>query len=437
MRATITQGEYDGGIRRRIARLVVVALALVARTAAAQSPAVGLVVYAPEGAPATRDQVGAALARAAQADGWRADVRPFAHAAAALAAGAVPGERLDRFARAEELAAEGWRAYLAARPTTALSRLGEARAEAAAILDLDGGRELYADLSVRMGAVKLALGRDAADDFRLAAALDPEREVTDAEFKPAVVERFAAARGERRGRAPLRVESAPAGAAIELDGRLAGAAPVTVEADIGLHVLVARMAGRAARAEVVAIAPGAPARRLELDGDPAAAAVAAGTAGFKLGREERSAAIVAGAVLAYGELDALFLVGTVWRRGGPALVGQICRGGVPARCGKVVEIGYARAGDLPRAAVALWRAARAAPGRFPATLLGDARLVSREPAPGAGSPPGGARRRWWRSPWLWVGIGGAVLAVTAGLLVSGDDEVQPVVVGDPCDFGGC
>ncbi len=411
-------------------------LALAPRAAAAQSPSVGLVVYAPERAPATRDQVDAAVARAAQADGWSADPRPFAHAAAALAAGAVPKARLDRWARAEGLAAEGWRAYLAARPTTALSRIGEARAEAAAILDLDGGRELYADLSVRMGAVKLALGRDAADDFRLAAALDPDREVTDAEFKPAVVEQFAAARGERRGRAELRIESDPPGAAIELDGRLAGAAPVTVPADIGLHVVVARQAGRASRAEVVAFAREAPVLRLELDSDPAAAAVAAGTAGFKLGREERSAALVAGAVLAYGELDALFLVGTVWRRGAPALVGQICRGGVPARCGKVVEIGYARARDLPRAATELWRAARAAPGRFPATLLGDARLVSRELPPGA-VVGGGERRRWWRSPWLWVGIGGAALALAAGLLVTGDDEIEPVVVGDPCDFGGC
>ncbi len=417
-----------------------VALALVVvlapRSAAAQSPAVGLVVYAPEGAPATRDQVDAALARAAQADGWRADARPFAHAATSLAAGAVPKQRLDRFARAEGLAAEGWRAYLAARPTTALSRLGEARGEAAALLDLDGGRELYADLSVRMGAVKLALGRDPADDFRLAAALDPDREVTDAEFKPAVVERFAAARGERRGSADLRVESQPAGAAIELDGRLAGAAPVTVQADLGLHVVVARVAGRAARAEVVAFAPGAPLLRIELDPDPAATAVATGTAGFKLGREERAAAVTAGAVLTYGELDALLLVGTVWRRGAPALVGQICRGGVPARCGKVVEIGYARASDLSRAAVELWRTARAAPGRFPATLLGDARLVSREAAPGA-AVGAGERRHWWRSPWLWLGIGGAAVAVTAGLLLGGDDEVQPVVVGDPCDFGGC
>jgi len=415
-----------------------VVLALAPRAAAAQSPTVGLVVYAPEGAPATRDQVDAALARAAQADGWTADPRPFAHAATALAAGAVPTERLDRFARAEDLAAEGWRAYLAARPTTALSRLGEARAEAAALLDLDGGRELYADLSVRMGAVKLALGREAADDFRLAAVLDPQREVTDAEFKPAVVERFATAHAERRGRAQLRIESSPPGAAVELDGRLAGAAPVTVEADIGLHVVVARLAGRAARAQVVAMAPAAPVLRLELDEDPAAAAVRAGTAGFKLGREERAAAVVAGAVLAYGELDALLLVGTVWRRGAPALVGQICRGRSTARCGRVVEIGYARPADLARAAVGLWRAARAAPGRFPATLLADARLVSREAPPGAGGGAGEhERRRWWRSPWLWVGVGGAALAVAAGLLVSGDDEVTPVVVGDPCEFGGC
>ena len=426
-------------LRRSIARLVVVAAAVSPRPAAAQARVVGVVVYAPEGAPASRDQVGEALAAAAQGDGWTADRRPFAHAADALAAGAVPRERLDRFARAEELAAEGWRAYLEARPTTAVSRLGDARAEAAAVLDLDGGRELYADLSVRIGAARLALGRDSAaeEDFRLAARLDPEREVTDAEFKPAVVQRYAAARAARPGSAAQRIESAPPGAAIEVDGRPVGTAPVSVDLAIGLHVVVARAAGRAARAEVVTAAPGAPAVRLELDPDAAAAAVAAGTAGFKLGRDEAAATEVAGAILAYGEVDALLLVGTVWRRGAPALLGQICRG-VPARCGRVVEIGYPRAADLGRAAARLWREARAAPGRFPATLLGDARLVSREAAPGAGGgeTPGGGRR-WWRSPWLWAGIGGAALAVAAGFLVAGDDVIEPVVVGDPCDFGGC
>jgi len=440
-------GRPAGGSARRstagwIARLtVLIALAAAPRAAGAQPRTVGLVIYAPEEAPASRDEVDQALTRAARGDGWTADPRPFAHAARAMAAGAVTRERLDRFARAEELAAEGWRAYLEARPTTAVSRLGDARGEAAALLDLDGGLELYADLSLRIGAARLALGRDqaAAEDFRLAAGLDPEREVTDAEFKPAVVQRYAAARGERRGSAMQRIESVPPGAAIEVDGRAAGSAPLTIEVPIGLHVVVARAAGRAPRADVVAAAPDAPVLRLELDTDRLAAAVAGGTAGFKLGREERSAALVAGAVLAYGELDALFLVGTVWRRGAPALLGQICRGGVPARCGKVVEIGYARAADLPRAALRLWRAARSAPSGFPATLLGDARLVSREPAPGAGDGGGGGGggRRWWRSPWLWIGLGGAALAVTAGLLVAGDDEIEPVVVGDPCDFGGC
>ncbi len=440
--------QARGSQRRRAApRLIALSLgialapALAPGSAAAQARVAGLVVYAPEGAPASRDQVDDALARAARADGWTADPRPFAHAAEALAAGAVARARLERFARAEEVAAEGWRAYLAARPTTAVSRLGDARAEAAALLDLDGGLELYADLSLRIGAARLALGRDsgAEEDFRLAARLDPGREVTDAEFKPAVVQRYAAARAARPGGAEQRIESEPGGAAIEVDGRPVGRAPVTVDLAIGHHVVVARATGRAARAEVIDAAPGAPALRLELDPDPAAAAIAAGTPGFKLGREERAAAVVAGAVLAYGELDALFLVGTVWRRGAPALLGQICRGGLPARCGRVIEIGYRRAADLPRAAAQLWRAARAAPGRFPATLLGDARLVSREPGPGAvdGLSSGGGARRWWRSPWLWVGIGSAALAITAGLLVAGDDEIEPVVVGDPCAFGGC
>jgi hypothetical protein len=415
-------------------------VSLVPAAASAQpDPArtVGLVVHAPPGSPATRDQVGGALSRAAEGDGWRADPRPFAHSATALAAGAVPRARLERFARAEELAREGWRAYLEARPTFAISRLGDARAEAAALLDLDGGLELYADLSIRIGAARLALGRDdEADlDFRLAAALDPEREVTDAEFKPAVVVRYAAARAARPGAVRQRIDSAPGGAAIEVDGRRIGTAPVEVDLEPGLHVIVARAPGLAARAEAIATS-GQPVT-LELDPDPLAAAVVHGTKGMVVGRDEAAATEVAVALMVYGELDALLVTASIWRRGAPVLLGQLCRSGAPTRCGRVVEIGYQRPADLPRAAARLWRETRRAPARFPLTLLGDERLVRRELAPGQGPPVVGGGRGWWQRPWIWIGVSSVALAVAAGFLVVGDDEVEPVIVGNPCDFGGC
>jgi len=411
--------------------------------------ALGLVVHAPPGSPAGGEALGAAVARAAAADGWSVDRRPMSRAARALASGAVPRERRERLARVRRLLAEGWRAYLEARATTAASRLGEARSEAMAVLDVDGAIELYGELSLRLGAVKLALGRDqeAAMELRLAARLAPARAVTDAEFKPAVVERAAAARAAAPPRRRLRIAVTPPGAAIELDGQPAGAGSLELEVEEGLHVVVARAAGFRARAEAVQVTgpvPGqaeAPAEvRLALDPDPVAASVASGAAALAIGRGEEAATRAGEGLLVYGELDAVALVASVWRRGAPALLGQMCRGR-PARCTRVVEIGYVRARDLPAAAARLVGALAGAEVRHPLTLLVDARLVDREGPPrgGAGAGRGGAAgdRSWWRSPWLWVGVSGVALGVAAGFLLAGDDGARPAFEIDPCQFGGC
>lgn len=408
----------------------------------ARADEVGLVIHATAGAsPSSADEVAAALGAAARADGWTVEPRPLSRAEAAVREGAVPAERLARFAEVEQVARDGWRAYLEARPTLAASRLGEARAVAAELLDVDGGPELYGDLSLRLGAVELALGRgeDAERDFRLAAALDPERAVTDAEFKPEVVERAAAARAAAPPRVVRRIEAVPRGAAIEVDGRAMGQAPLEHELEVGLHVVVARAPGYAARAETVAVvASDAGAIVLRLDEDPDAAAALGGRRALRVGRGEEDATRAAEALMLYGDLDAVLILASVWRRGEAALLGQLCRGR-PLRCGRVVEIGHPRA-RLEQAAARLWREVQAAPRRFPLTMLGDARMTDREPAPGERPVHGGdTRRRWWRSGWLWLGVGSAALAVAAGIVLTtaGDDEAEPVVVLDPCEFGGC
>ena len=426
-----------------LAALAALAVVLAAaRPVAAQD--VGVVVHAPAGAPASGAAIAGALARALRAGGAAPVLRPFARARERLEAGAVARSRLDGFARTRELMGQGWRAYLEARPTLAASRLGEARTRATEIVDLDGGLELYADVSLRLGAVMLALGRDddADRDFRLAAALDPDRAVTDAVFKPAVVERYRKARSAAARPLSWRIAAEPAGAAIEIDGRAAGVAPLSVALGRGLHVVVARAPGRAARAQAIVVADGgAGGVSLVLPVDPLVRAVRAGPVALAIGRSEREAGEAARGLFLYGELDQLVVAAAVWRRGRPALIGQLCTAAPPG-CGRPVEIEFAGPGALDRAAAGLVRALARAPLRYSLSLLVDARVVDREPPPaGAGGPAGGGEgSRWWRSPWVWVGASGAALAVTAVvLLLTGDNEVQPVVGVDPCDFhkGGC
>jgi hypothetical protein len=380
--------------------------------------------------------VRAALGRALTRSGGRGEGRPFARAAGLLAAGSVRAERLDGFARVERMMAEGWRGYLEARFAESAARLEEARGGALAIVDLPGGPELMADVSLRLGAARLALGRDreAARDFQLAARLDPTRPVTDAEFKPQVVARFERERGEARARRVRRIEVHPGGAQVEVDGRAAGRAPVALELDEGGHVLVARAPGWTARAVLVDVeASGAEAVGIELEADRVAALAGRGRAGMRIGQE--GASETAAAVMMFGELDGVLMAASVWRSGRPALLGQYC-GGAPLACGRVVEIVY-RPGSLDRVAAELWREARQVRSGATLVLLADARLVHREGGPGR-ARAGGEDGRWWQSRWLWLGVGGAAVSAAAAALVlsGGGDEAWTASFGE-CEFGGC
>lgn len=419
--------------------MVVGALVAAMGSPAAHAQEAGLVVHAPAGAPAAVDPLRAALARAAARSGLRGEGRPFSRATALLAAGAVRAERLDGFARATQLADRGWRGYLEARFAAAAAHLGDARGEAAALLDLAGGLEVYAELCLRIGAVELALGRERESEasFRLAGRLDPEREVTDAEFKPAVVDRFRAAQGRAGPTRRRRIDAAPPGSAIEVDGRALGAAPVEVDLEDGMHVLVARAPGRAPRGLVASVDAGGPAEiRIELAEDPLAATVAGAGAHLRIGEGSAAAADAAQALIAVGELDGVLVAASLWRRGEPALLGQFCRA-APAGCGPVVEIGYARRDRLDQAADALWRQTRDGGQGHALTLLADARLVHREPGPTRRLPANDAR--WWQSRWLWVGIGGAALsAAAAGFMLSADGgDLEWTLSSDGCQFGRC
>lgn len=445
------------------------ALALTAAPAAAQRLAVVAVPVA--GAP----EPAAELLRAAASLGGRG-VEPLgdgvALARAARAAGAVPAAQLTAMARVIEGGAEGWRAYLQVAVPFAASRLGKARSDAEALLPLPGGLELYADLSLRLGAALLSLGRveEAEDTLALAAALDPHREVSLVEFSPDIVEAEARARGRKAPPAQLVVTTpGVGGASIEIDGQIigqlggAGGAPgagrlgapsapaagqggaiaglfpraagngtspaspsssssLRVSVPRGQHVVVARRRGYEDVAQAVRVPAEGAEVSLHLVEDRMARALAAELAGMS---EEQATSLLEG-VVTFADADEVLLVAATSRRGAPALLAQRC--GAALRCTAVVEIGYTRPG-VAAAMREAWSALGRGELRYPPSLPSDSRVLPDRTAGGEG------KCRLCRSPWLWAGVGAAVVVSSAVLLYAlGQETPPPVLVADPGDF---
>lgn len=393
---------------------------LLAGNGVAAAERVGLLGYAPPGAPLAAVGAADALESAIREGGNEPVAAVIEAAQRGLRSGAVPVGTLQYFARARTLAGEGWRAYLAVEAEFAAARLAEARRVAVRVAHLPGGLELLADASLRLGAVLGYLGRsdEGTEALRLAVRLDPHREVTLAEFAPEVVSAYEAAAVAAPDPARVRVLSVPPGAEIEIDGRLLGRAPVEVEIPAGQHLLVARAPGRRASARLVASSGGT--EEISLEPESRAAAVVAGPSAFAVGRPAESAAAAIEGLMLYAELDAVVLLASVWRGGQPALLGQRCAG-IPVRCSAVVEIRYPDPAGISTAGAALWRALTGAEGTLPPILLEDARLTEAEPAPGtANIEPGGCR--WCRSGWLWLGVGAAALTAGAVALFARDSE---------------
>ncbi|RMH38898.1 MAG: PEGA domain-containing protein [Deltaproteobacteria bacterium] len=394
---------------------------------AVAAPRAGIVVRAAARPPVPARAAAEAVRAAASAAGADARVDP------APIPGAVPRERLRPFGRARALADEGWRAYKRVEPEFAEARLAEARRVALDVLALDGGAELMAEISLRLAAVRLYRGRarEADDDFRFAHALAPDRPVTTAEFRPQVVDAFARAIAQSPAEVTVSV-SAPAGAAIEVDGRPVGAAPAAVRVRVGRHAFVARKPGALPAARVVSVTAEGGAVELALERDPLAAAA---VAPLDVGVDEVRAAQRVEARIVEADLDLLVLAAPVWRGGAPALVGQRCEG-TPVACGPVVEIRFADAAGLAGAARALWVAlVERRDLRFPPTLLADARVARGEPPPGDRTAR--PARRWWQSRWLWAGVGAIAIGAVTAAVVTGGDDARAIVDVAPCDFGAC
>lgn len=434
---------YDSGLAVKNARWQTCALTsalVVMWTASAAAQSVSITVLAGDDPPVAVAELDAAMVASARADGFDPIPDAFASAAENLASGAVPAARLEPFAEARRLADRGWSAYLAVEVDFAASQLANARRLASQVADLDGGLELYADITLRLGVVLAHLKRDAAaaDAFRLARALAPDRAVTMAEFSPDIVAAYDAAIAEQRATVTVSVAADPVDARIEVDGADVGAGPARIDLEVGHHIVVARAPGRVARGQLVSVAADTPALELSLDPDPLASAVLAGGAQLAVGASEAGSQTVVDGLMMYGELQGVVLAASVWRRGAPALLGQWCEG-VPASCTRVAEIGYPDPSGLEAAVRTLWQTLQEArPTRsFPPTLPVDARLTRGESRPGAETNGETTSCAWCRSPWLWVGVGAAALAAGSVYLLSRDGDVTPVIDLDPCAFAAC
>ena len=369
-----------------------------------------------------RAAVAAAIARAVAEDPPRRIVADaIGEARAAEEAGAVPAGELARFRHVRELIDEGWRAYLRVSFDFAQARLAAARTEAEGLAALPLGRELYADASLRLGIVLGQLGRTAESQaaIALALALDPERPITLAEFSPDVVGAVDAVRALARPTRELAIATDPPGAIVTVDGKPAGIAPVRVALPLGQHLVVARAPGMVARAQAIAVDDRTADVTLALAPDAAAQRLAEGA---HPGLGGAPAQALADATLQLADLDELVLVADSDRRGGDALLVQRCAG-LPARCTAIVELGYGDRAALDAAARAAWHAVRAADLRYPPSVFADPRVAGERVV---------HRCEACRSPWLWGGIGAALVVGTiATIAIVSASHPPPTVLVDP------
>ena len=274
-----------------------------------------------------RGAVAAAMGQAMAGRAGRISLDAVTEARGAIAAGAVPTEALQAFRKVREQIDLGWRDYLRVAVESAASRLVAARTAAKPLVGLPGGPELYADAALRLGVVLGHLGRTTESQavFSLAVALDPDRPITKAEFAPDVVTAIEAARAAPVALQRVHVTSVPAGAAIQIDGKAVGRAPIDVQVTRGQHLVVAHAPLYAPAVQAVPI--DASAVEVVLERDDAAIRL---TGGAELGLAEREAQQLVDATLRFADLDEVVLVAETTRRGGPTLLVQRCAG-IPAR----------------------------------------------------------------------------------------------------------
>jgi hypothetical protein len=405
-------------------------------SAYAEGTGIVAVTTSPEVTDATsvRTAVSAALSQAHAATPIRISEDAISDARTALAEGAVPAATLERYRRLHEQIDEAWRAYLRVQVDFAASRLAAARTDAESLVALPGGALIYADASLRLGAVLAHLGRtqESQAALALALALDPDRPITLAEFSPDVVAAVDAVRAAKKPTHTVRITTDPAGASLTIDGRDAGHAPINLDLAVGQHVIVARQPLFQPRALAVAVDDTPPSSTptttametfdLSLERDSAASRLAEGA---QPGLPDAASQELADASIRYADLDELILVAATDRRGGPALLVQRCAG-LPARCTAVVEVGYGDRSGLAAAAREAWSDVATADLRYPPSVFNDPRVTGKKVDDHC---------RVCRSPYLWGGIGLAAVVTTIVIVaVVSSSQPPPVLGADPTKF---
>jgi tetratricopeptide (TPR) repeat protein len=399
-----------------------VAIALVCAAAAPARADTGIIALS--ATELDRGAVARAMAAALDPTEPRIVEDAVAEARSAIAAGAVAVSRLEQFRRVRVQIDEGWRAFVRVQVELAASRLAVARTHAEELVALPGGDALYADASLRLGAVLAHLGRtpEANAALALALALDPDRPVTLAEFSPDVVAAVDAARAQPRTQRSLRITSEPAGAAITLDGKQVGRTPLTVDVTHGQHVVVANQPLFEPYARAFAVDPTTSELAVELRRDAAWTQLAQGAT---VGLADAQAQQLVDAAIQFTDLDQVVLVAETDRRGGPTLLVQRCAG-MPARCTAVVDIGHADASGLPAAAREAWQTVRAADLRYPPSVFAGARAAR------TGSDD---RCKLCRSPLVWGSVGAAaVIGTLVVIAVTSGSRPPPTLMVDPRQY---
>lgn len=360
--------------------------------------------------------VGQAIVKAIGAERAHVTDAPIAQARAALAAGAMPIPRLARMRGVRDQILEGWRAYLQVSIEFAASRLATARTEAEALVPYLGGAELYADASLRLGAVLAHEGRveESQTIYRLALALDPDRAITTAEFSPDIVDGIEAARLVRPPSQRVHLAITPPEAELAIDGLPMSKGARELDLARGQHLVVARAPGYEPLGQAINVDDTHSTFSLALEEDPAVQ---------RLARPEGELAPYVDTLMTFAELDEMVIVEPIFARGGRALVVQRCVG-IPAKCSASIEVGYPDDGGLEAAAREAWSTIRVGDLRYPPLRRGE--------SPGGPKPP---ERSWYRNPWVWGGV--AATAIAAGVIMvvafSGSTP-SPTVVIDPGDY---
>ncbi len=304
---------------------------------------------------------------------------------------------------------------------SATQRLGAARQDAEAALELPGMIALYADATLRLGIALAQLGRpEGRDAIALALALDPDRPITALEFAPDTIALIDGVRGAPRSTRKLQIVTEPSHAVVSVDGKDAGFSPATVEVAYGQHVVIARAPLHHAVARSFVVADKTPDLAIPLESRDEELA-----SGVEIGTPDRTAQVVIDRALELANLDEIAIVAMTERRGGPTLLIQRCAG-IPARCTAVAEVGYADRSGIAAAAHAAWQSVRAADLRYPPNLASDPRLRGTIEE---------AKCKLCRSPILWAGVGVVAVATTIAIIVAvSGSHPPPVVTVDPGAF---